>query len=68
VEGDFIEQWISEALATEVVMVTMDQTHNREERTELINVRHVEADPSLFHIPPGYEVIDPKKPNAHDGP
>jgi len=35
----------------------MDQTHNFEQRTELINVRHTEPDPALFQLPPDYEAL-----------
>jgi hypothetical protein len=56
-EEDFTEQWISDDLVSELSVVKMDRTHNREERTELTHVRRVEADPSMFQIPPGYEEL-----------
>jgi hypothetical protein len=58
VEEDFTEQWISEDLATELSVVKIDRTHNREERAELVHIRRVEADSALFQVPPGFEVSE----------
>ena len=67
VEGDFTEQWISQDLDTELAVVRMNQTDNHEQRTELIHIKRVESDPSLFQIPPDYEVtpMELKPPAAH---
>lgn len=65
VEGDFTEQWISDDLASELSVVKMDRTHNREERTELTHIRRVEAEPSMFQVPPDYEELkESRKPVA----
>jgi hypothetical protein len=58
VEEDFTEQWISDDLATELSVVKMDRTRNREERAELVHIRRVEADSALFQVPPGFEVFE----------
>jgi hypothetical protein len=56
VEENFTEQWISEDLQSELLIVK-NQTP-LEERTELTHILRLDPGPTLFEIPEGYEVIN----------
>ena len=55
------ETWTSPDLKT-VVLSKNSDPRNGESTTKLINISRTEPDPSLFQVPPDYEVVDPQSP------
>jgi hypothetical protein len=55
------ETWTSPELKTVVLRKNSDP-RNGESTTRLTNISRVEPDPSLFQIPPDYEIVDPQTP------
>jgi hypothetical protein len=51
------ETWMSSELKTAVLSKNSDP-RNGESTTKLTNISRVEPDPSLFQVPPDYEIVD----------
>ncbi len=57
------ERWYSQELKTEI-MTRHSDPRMGEQVMRLTNIRRGEPDPSLFQVPAGYQLAEPRKPGA----